>query len=54
MKGISLSSVIQVINLERVSPTREVLLERIRVVVLHETAHYFGYTEGQLRSMGLA
>jgi predicted Zn-dependent protease with MMP-like domain len=41
-------------NLERVSPTREVLLERIRVVVLHETAHYFGYTEGQLRSMGLA
>ena len=41
-------------NLERVSPTRAALLERIRVVTLHETAHYFGYTEAQLRSMGLA
>ena len=26
----------------------------IRVTVLHETAHFFGYSEGQLRSMGLA
>ena len=41
-------------NLARVSPTRAALLERIRVVVLHETAHYFGYSEAQLRSMGLA
>ena len=41
-------------NLERVCPTREALLERIRIVVLHETAHFFGYSEGQLRSMGLA
>ena len=41
-------------NLERVSPTRAALLERIRVVTLHETAHYFGYTEAQLRSKGLA
>lgn len=41
-------------NLERVCPTREVLVERIRIVVLHETAHFFGYTERQLREMGLA
>ena len=41
-------------NLERVCRTREELIERIRVVVLHETAHFFGYTEAQLRRMGLA
>ena len=41
-------------NLERVCATRAELAERIRVTVLHETAHYFGYTEGQLRRMGLA
>ncbi len=41
-------------NLERVSPTRAALAERIRVVVLHETAHFFGYTEAQLRRIGLA
>jgi len=41
-------------NLERVCTTRAALAERIRVTVLHETAHYFGYTELQLRSMGLA
>jgi predicted Zn-dependent protease with MMP-like domain len=41
-------------NLERVCPTRAVLAEHIRVTVLHETAHYFGYTERQLREMGLA
>ena len=41
-------------NLERVCATRATLAERIRVTVLHETAHYFGYTEGQLRRMGLA
>jgi predicted Zn-dependent protease with MMP-like domain len=41
-------------NLERVCATRAALAERIRVTVLHETAHYFGYTEGQLRRMGLA
>jgi predicted Zn-dependent protease with MMP-like domain len=41
-------------NLERVCPTREILERQIRVTVLHETAHFFGYTEGQLRSMGLA
>ena len=41
-------------NLERYSATRAALLERIRVVVLHETAHFFGYSEAQLRSMGLA
>ena len=41
-------------NLERVCATRAALAGRIRVTVLHETAHYFGYTEGQLRRMGLA
>ena len=41
-------------NLERVCATREALVERIRVVVWHETAHFFGYTEAQLRRMGLA
>ena len=40
-------------NLERVSATRAALVERIRIVVLHETAHFFGYTEAQLRRMGL-
>ena len=41
-------------NLERVSATRAALVKRIRVVVLHETAHFFGYSEAQLRRMGLA
>ena len=41
-------------NLERVCATRAALVARIRVVVLHETAHFFGYTEAQLRRMGLA
>lgn len=41
-------------NLERVCATRAALAERIRVTVLHETAHFFGYTEQQLRRMGLA
>jgi predicted Zn-dependent protease with MMP-like domain len=41
-------------NLERAFTTRVALVEHIRVTVLHETAHFFGYSEGQLRSMGLA
>ncbi len=41
-------------NLERVCRTREALAARVRVTVLHETAHFFGYTELQLRTMGLA
>ena len=41
-------------NLERAFTTRAALTEHIRVTVLHETAHFFGYSEGQLRSMGLA
>lgn len=41
-------------NLERVCATRAALAEHIRITVLHETAHYFGYTEHQLRRMGLA
>jgi len=36
-------------NLERVCATHAALAERIRVTVSHETAHYFGYTERQLR-----
>jgi predicted Zn-dependent protease with MMP-like domain len=41
-------------NLERACATRDQLTAQIRVTVLHETAHFFGYSEGQLRSMGLA
>jgi predicted Zn-dependent protease with MMP-like domain len=41
-------------NLERVCRTRDELARQIRVTVLHETAHFFGYSEGQLRRMGLA
>lgn len=41
-------------NLERVCATRADLERQIRVTVLHETAHFFGYSEGQLRSIGLA
>jgi predicted Zn-dependent protease with MMP-like domain len=41
-------------NLERVFATRDALVAHIRVTVLHETAHFFGYSEVQLRSMGLA
>jgi predicted Zn-dependent protease with MMP-like domain len=41
-------------NLERVSPSRAALVARIRLVVLHETAHFFGYSEAQLRRLGLA
>jgi len=41
-------------NLERVCATRAALAEHTRITVLHETAHYFGYTEEQLRRMGLA
>ncbi|MEZ5125251.1 MAG: metallopeptidase family protein [Thermoleophilia bacterium] len=41
-------------NLERVETTRAALVQRIRLVVLHETAHFFGYGEAALRRMGLA
>lgn len=41
-------------NLERACRSRDELRRHIRVTVLHETAHFFGYSEGQLRSMGLA
>jgi len=41
-------------NLERAFATRAELIAHIRVTVLHETAHFFGYSESQLRSMGLA
>jgi hypothetical protein len=34
--------------------TGDVLAEHIRAMMLHETAHFFGYPEAQLRSMGLA
>ncbi len=42
------------LNLERVCGSRAELAARIRLVVLHETAHFFGYSEAQLRAMGLA
>jgi len=41
-------------NLERVATSPAALLARIRIVVLHETAHFFGYSEARLRHMGLA
>jgi hypothetical protein len=41
-------------NLERVWATPAALAAQIRVAVLHETAHFLGYSESQLRSMGLA
>ncbi len=41
------------LNLERVCMSRAELAARIRLVVLHETAHFFGYSEAQLRAMGL-
>jgi predicted Zn-dependent protease with MMP-like domain len=40
-------------NLERVSDNERELKEQIRVTVLHETAHYFGFGEDELRRLGL-
>jgi predicted Zn-dependent protease with MMP-like domain len=40
-------------NIERVSADERELREEIRVTVLHETAHYFGFDEDELRRLGL-
>jgi predicted Zn-dependent protease with MMP-like domain len=40
-------------NLERVADDERELREQIRVTVLHETAHYIGLDEDDLRRLGL-
>lgn len=40
-------------NLEAEADDVEQLARQIRLTVIHETAHYFGYGEAQLRAMGL-
>ena len=40
-------------NIERVSGDERELREQIRVTVLHETAHYFGFDEDELARLGL-
>ena len=40
-------------NIEAVSDDEAELREQIRVTVLHETAHYFGFDEEALRRLGL-
>jgi predicted Zn-dependent protease with MMP-like domain len=40
-------------NIERVTADERELREEIRVTVLHETAHYFGFDEDELRRLGL-
>jgi len=40
-------------NLERESRDEEELADEIRITVLHETAHYFGYDEDDLERLGL-
>ena len=40
-------------NIERVAADERELREEIRVTVLHETAHYFGFDEDELRRLGL-
>ena len=39
---------------ERLSDDRDVVLEEIRITVIHETAHYFGMDEDQVDAMGYA
>jgi len=41
-------------NLQRTSTTREELEEEIRITVLHEIGHHFGWDEEQLAARGLA
>jgi predicted Zn-dependent protease with MMP-like domain len=40
-------------NLERDARDEEDLADEIRITVLHETAHYFGYDEDDLERLGL-
>ena len=39
---------------ERLSDDRDIVLEEIRVTVIHEIAHYFGMDEDQVDEMGYA
>ncbi len=40
--------------LEEISETPEALREEIRITVIHEMAHYFGFDEERLEELGLA
>ena len=40
-------------NLERASADAEQLADEIRITVIHETAHYFGFDEADLEAIGL-
>jgi predicted Zn-dependent protease with MMP-like domain len=40
-------------NLERETTGEEQLAEQIRITVLHETAHFFGYEDDRLEELGL-
>ena len=40
-------------NLERDAPDDDDLAEQIRITVLHETAHFFGYSEAEMHRFGL-
>jgi predicted Zn-dependent protease with MMP-like domain len=40
-------------NLEAEADSEEELAEQIRITVLHETAHYFGFDDDQLTRLGL-
>lgn len=39
-------------NIERVSSNREQIIEQIRVTLLHEIGHHFGYDEEELDDLG--
>lgn len=39
--------------LERICRNRQELREQIRITVIHELAHYFGFDEDHLRELGL-
>lgn len=39
--------------LERMCQNRQELREQIRITVIHELAHYFGFDEDHLRGLGL-
>jgi predicted Zn-dependent protease with MMP-like domain len=55
MGGIPDAGVIHLFqrNLERDARDEEELADEIRITVLHETAHYFGYDEDDLERLGL-
>jgi predicted Zn-dependent protease with MMP-like domain len=52
MSGLTLIQLFQR-NLEREAADEDDLAEQIRITVLHETAHYFGADEDDLRRLGL-